>query len=94
MATESERRSALDIRIARELAGGATLESQTGYNAVLIKGKKVNHILHLILSLITAGFWLIVWLLLVITNKRQRIVLFANEEGVVETTVTQIGTAG
>lgn len=94
MATEAERRSALDARIARELASGAMLESQAGYNAVLIKGKKVNHILHLILSLITAGLWLIVWLVLVITNKRQRIVLFANEEGVVETTVTQVGTAG
>jgi hypothetical protein len=94
MASESERRSALDARIARELAGGAMLESQAGYNAVLIKGKKVNHILHLILSLITAGIWLIVWLVLVITNKRQRIVLFVNEEGVVQTTVTQVGTAG
>ena len=94
MATESVRRSALDARIARELAGGATLESQTGYNAVLIKGRKVNHILHLILSLITAGVWLIVWLLLVITNRRQRTVLFVNDEGVMETTVTQVGTAG
>jgi hypothetical protein len=94
VATESVRRSALDARIARELAGGATLESQTGHNAVLVKGKKVNHILHLILSLITAGFWLIIWLLLVLTNKRQRIVLFVNEEGVVETTVTQVGTGG
>ncbi len=94
MVTESERRSALDARVARELADGATLESQAGYNAVLIKGKKVNHILHLILSILTAGIWLIVWLLLVITNKRQRIVLFVNEEGIVETTVTQVGTAG
>lgn len=94
MATESERRSALETRVVRELADGATLESQGGYNAVLIKGKQVNHILHLILSIITAGIWLIVWLLLVITNKRQRVVLFVNEDGVVETTVTQVGTAG
>lgn len=94
MATDSERRAALDARLARELAEGASLESQSGYNAVVLKGKKVNHILHLILSVLTAGLWLIVWALLVLTNKRQRIVLHVNDEGVVETTVTQVGTAG
>ena len=94
MATDAERRAALDARIARELAAGASLESQTGYNAVLVAGKKVNHILHLILSVLTAGIWLIVWALLVLTNKRRRTVLFVNEDGVVESTVTQVGTAG
>ncbi len=94
MATDAERQGALDSRIARELAGGGNLESQSGYTAVLIKGKKVNHILHLILSVLTAGFWLIVWAILVITNKRQRIVLHVNDDAVVETTVTQVGTGG
>lgn len=94
MATDAVRRAALDARIARELADGATLESQSGYNAVLVKGKKVNHILHLILSVITAGFWLIVWAILVLTNRRQRIVLHANEAGVVEASVSQVGAAG
>ncbi len=94
MTTDAERRAALDSRVARELAEGGNLESQTGYNAVIVKGKKVNHILHLILSVLTAGVWLIVWAILVLTNKRQRIVLHVNDEGVVETTVTQVGTAG
>jgi len=30
------------------------------------KAQKVNHILHLLLSIITAGAWVIVWILLVI----------------------------
>ncbi len=94
MTTDAERRAALDSRVARELADGGNLESQTGYNAVIVKGKKVNHILHLILSVLTAGVWLIVWAILVLTNKRQRIVLHVNDSGVVETTVTQVGTAG
>lgn len=94
MATDAERRSALDSRVARELASGGTLESQSGYTAVIVKGKKVNHILHLILSVITAGFWLIIWAILVFTNKRQRMVLHVNDAAVVETTVTQIGVAG
>lgn len=57
---------------------------------MLLKGKKVNHVLHAILSLITAGIWLIVWLLLVLTNKRQRIILSVNEHGTVDRTVTTV----
>ena len=31
------------------------VESQTDYNAILVKGKPVNHVLHLILSIVTFG---------------------------------------
>ncbi|MBW3612641.1 MAG: hypothetical protein KY392_02130 [Chloroflexi bacterium] len=86
----SEARAALDRAVAIELASGAELESQAGTNAVLLKGKKVNHVLHAILSLITAGFWLIVWLLLVLTNRRKRIVLSVNERGEVERHITTV----
>lgn len=82
--------AALDRAVANELASGAELESQAGTNAVLLKGKKVNHVLHAILSLITAGFWLIVWLLLVLTNRRKRIVLSVNERGEVERNITTV----
>ena len=33
---------------------------------VLAIGKTPNHILHLILSIITGGLWLIVWIILVL----------------------------
>ncbi len=56
--------------------------------AVLLNGKKVNHILHLTLSLLTVGLWLFVWVILVATNRRQRIVLMVNEQGQVERTAT------
>lgn len=86
----ADARAVLDRAVANELASGAELESQAGMNAVLLKGKKVNHVLHAILSLITAGVWLIVWLLLVLTNKRQRIILSVNEHGTVDRTVTTV----
>lgn len=35
---------------------------------VMVRKYGLNHIFHLILSLITAGFWLIIWLLLIILN--------------------------
>ena len=77
----------------RELADGATLESQGGTTRCS-SWEEGQPLLHVILSIITAGLWLIVCLLLVIKNKRQRIVLFVSEEGVVETRVTQVGIAG
>jgi len=80
-------RAALDRAVANELASGAELVSQAGTNAVLTKGKKVNHILHLILSVLTAGIWLIVWAILVVTNKPQRIVLSVNDQGHVDRSV-------
>ena len=81
-------RAALDRAVANELATGAELVSQAGTNAVLTKGKKVNHILHLLLSVITAGLWLIVWAILVATNKPQRIVLSVTDAGRIERSVT------
>ena len=81
-------RAALDRAVANELASGAELVSQAGSNAVLTKGKKVNHILHLILSVLTAGIWLIVWAILVATNKPQRILLSVNDQGQVDRSVT------
>ncbi len=84
----ADTRATLDRAVAAELAAGAELQSQAGTNAVLLKGKKVNHILHAILSLLTAGLWLIVWLILVVTNKTQRIVLSMNEHGQLERSVT------
>jgi len=37
-----------------------------------IASTRVNHILHLILSIITVGFWLIVWILVVIGSNSER----------------------
>ncbi len=34
----------------------------------LEEGNKTNHILHLILSIVTAGLWLIVWLFVAMSN--------------------------
>ena len=36
-----------------------------------LSGFKVNHILHLLLSVVTVGFWIIVWIVLAVkTNRR------------------------
>jgi hypothetical protein len=37
-----------------------------------LRDLKVNHILHLLLSVLTAGFWAIVWIVLTIKTNRRR----------------------
>jgi hypothetical protein len=37
-----------------------------------LPGHRINHLLHLILSLLTAGLWLIVWLLLACFPRREK----------------------
>ncbi len=65
----------------REVVAGYRVESQTDINAVLVKGKNVNHILHLILSLITFGIWLFVWPLVWYFNREQRLILNVDDYG-------------
>ena len=62
--TAEERRALLSNEVTRLLRQGLVrrVESQSDYQAVLLRGKKVNHILHLLLSVFTAGLWLLVWL--------------------------------
>jgi hypothetical protein len=89
MATEAEKRGALDRAIVAELTRGGRLESSAGMTAVIVYGKPVNHILHLVLSLLTGGIWLIVWLILILTNRKRRVVLSVDESGQVMTTTAQ-----
>lgn len=67
-ATDSYRQQQLANAVQVEVARGARVESQTAYNAVLRKGGTTNHTLHLILTIVTLGFWSLVWITLAIIN--------------------------
>lgn len=59
-------------RVSSELGGGWHVESQSEFQAVLVRpGTRVNHILHLILSILTLGLWLIVWVWIAFFKKRE-----------------------
>jgi hypothetical protein len=48
---------------------------------VLSKEKKtINHVLHLFLSIITFGFWIIVWICLILKFSRKKDILVAVDE--------------
>ena len=81
---DSERRKqALATAIANEVRAGWNVQSQSDYQAVMnIPAEKTNHILHLILTILTLGLWIIVWIALVIIHKgEQREVISVDEYG-------------
>jgi hypothetical protein len=52
---------------------GYTVESQTPRQVVFVRhGTRVNHILHLLLSLITGGAWIVMWILIALFHKRTK----------------------
>ena len=79
--TADERKEALAISVTNSIAMGRRVESQSDYQAVLVKGKPVNHVLHLILTLVTAGFWSPIWIALVIFGGEKREVARVDEWG-------------
>ena len=64
-----------------EVVTGGRVESQQDFQAVLIHGKPVNHILHLIVSLFTCGLWVFGWLALVIVGGEKRVMIVIDEYG-------------
>ena len=71
----------LEDVVADRVQEGWRLESQSGKVASLIKGKRVNHILHVIFSVITLGFWAIIWMNVVAWGGERRLTLKVESDG-------------
>jgi hypothetical protein len=67
--SDTERKSILEKQVISYVSRGWRLDTQTDFAAVFSSGKRLNHILHLILSLVTFGFWIIFWIVIGLTNK-------------------------
>lgn len=79
--TSDERKAALAQAVANAIARGGRVESQSDYQAVVVYGRRVNHVLHALLSILMLGLWLIVWLLLVVTGGEKRTIIAVDEYG-------------
>jgi hypothetical protein len=51
--------------------------------AVVITGRPVNHILHLLLTIVTAGLWIFVWIIAVATGGEESHILTVDDTGAV-----------
>ena len=76
-----ERKEALARAVHTQVAQGARVESQGDFNAILVRGHRPNHVLHLILTLITLGVWGIVWIAVVIFGGEKRMSVSVDEWG-------------
>jgi hypothetical protein len=76
------RKQALAANIASAVAAqNARVESQSDFQAVLITGQPVNHLLHFLIGVFTCGLWWIVWLVLVLTGGAKRHLVQVDEYG-------------
>lgn len=76
------RARALAAAVQAEVSKGARVDSQSPYQAVLVHGRPVNHVLHLILTLVTCLAWGLVWLALVVFGGEKRISVTVDDYGV------------
>lgn len=73
--TQEERTAVLERYVAGAGQLGWRVQSMSATQAQLLKGKPTNHVLHLILSLVTLGAWLVVWAAVtILAGQKQRLV--------------------
>ena len=76
-----ERRAILATQVQNAVGRGLRVDTQSDTMAVVVNGKPVNHILHLILSLVTLGLWLIPWGIMVVAGGERREMITVDEFG-------------
>lgn len=84
--SNDERTERLAGNVASLVAQGYRVESQTPHQAILVKGRRPNHLLHLILGIVTISlWWLFVWLPLILFGGEKRRVITVDVYGNVQT---------
>ena len=74
-----ERKEILAEEINSMVSQGWRVESQTDFHAVFVRGHRVNHVLHLLLTLVTFGVWAIAWLALAMFGGEKRTIVHVDE---------------
>ena len=82
-----DRKQGLDNYLVRLMAhrNDAAILMRTDHQASIKTGKAPNHILHFLLCIPTIGFWVIVWILISISNKVRTDIVTVDEFGNINT---------
>jgi hypothetical protein len=75
------RKELLSRTVGAQIATGARVQSQSDYQAVVVHGKPINHVLHLVLSFVTVFMWTPVWVCLAIFGGEKRSMITVDEYG-------------
>ncbi|MFV8049930.1 hypothetical protein [Mycobacterium sp. 48b] len=82
LVSDDVRRQNLQNALSHEVAvSRGRVESVTPYSAVVVTGQKVNHILHLLVSVLLCGLWLPIWLIISLDGGEKRHVLTVDQCG-------------
>jgi hypothetical protein len=76
--SEPERAAILDNQLMQLAAQGQRVETRLQTSAVVVSGKPINNVLHLLLCVFCCGLWVPVWLLLgAFTGERRKTISVA-----------------
>jgi hypothetical protein len=79
--SDDGRAEILNQALATAVARGGRIESHTRFQAVIVYGRPVNHVLHAILTFFTCFLWGIVWLIIGSFGGERREVLHVDPHG-------------
>ncbi|MFC8717044.1 hypothetical protein [Kitasatospora sp. NPDC057198] len=82
---EAERTAALDQVVNQWIVQGWRVESRQPHQAVLVRGRPTNHVLHAILTIFTCLMWGIVWIIMAARGGEERTLLTVDGWGRVTT---------
>ncbi len=78
---DEERAEVLNQALMIAVSRGGRIESHTRFQAVVVYGHPVNHVLHALLTFFTCLIWGIMWLILASTSGERREVLQVDPYG-------------
>jgi hypothetical protein len=79
--TPQERNAILDQQLMAVASEGGRVETRTADAAVVVTGKPVNHVLHLLLSLFLCTMWVPVWLIMAAVGGERRATISVDATG-------------
>lgn len=71
----------IDHAVRQEVIRGGKVESQSASAATVTYGQPVNHVLHLLLTILTCFLWSPVWALVAVANRPTRVLLSVGPDG-------------
>lgn len=83
-ATFEERQDILNNEITRWVKQGWIVQTINGTQAILYKTKKIGLFWNFILTLLTFGLWLFIWLYKILNQKTYQVIINVNEFGNIE----------
>ncbi|MGA1836489.1 DUF2510 domain-containing protein [Herbiconiux sp. 11R-BC] len=81
-----ERQRLVQLVIANAISTGWRLESVSATSAVLLRGRRPNHALHLVLTILSVGLWGVVWAVISVATVEQRMSVQIDHQGIVSWT--------